>query len=419
MYCVKSEEFYPNNIEKLLELLCDEPEYVLEINSFARVNNPLTLSSLETKFKNLNFKKLDSTGYLMKEYSFTCKDEEMITTIKDRRCEVCGSKIIEHDDFEELVMMSDHARKTIKENNEKFLKTIVTKHYSVLKVLKMDFSEIIPFLGAGVSIPAKMPSWKEIIKMMSEDSDRISVIDDNLEQNNYLDCFPIIYASSQVYKDSSEIKKYFSTVFWKKEYSKVNSNHIDFLDLESKMIITTNYDCILDNLGRNKYLSRNFTEITDISILNKNNIIIHLHGSSNPLEMDSMIIDKVDYEGLYHNEHNKRRLQSLLGAKKILFFGYSLDDYYFIEELMKISEANNNYIDYYAIMINQRISELEEKSTLLKKIKYINIDVAIEETFEKEEGYIKKVDRSSEDVNTEIVLKVRYLIWYLKNKIYV
>lgn len=411
----KLEEFYPKNIDELLT----NSYNIVDINKFARKNNPVSIDSLEKELPQLDLKKINSFSGLKKEYSYSCQEEEFTKLIKDLSCEICEEKVVDHDDYVELACMNDELKKVIADSNEVILKEIVGNNLSVLKTLKKHFSEIIPFLGAGISIPVGMPSWPRIIEEMSKDSTRIDRINDHLKQGEYLDCFPILYDSSPVFKNKSGIKTFFSDTFWRKNYVFKDSNHRDFLDVEFPMIVTTNYDGVLEEVDENEYMSENFLDITDLHELKKNKTIVHLHGSSNPLMKDTMIIDKEDYQKIYNKEVQKRRLQTLLGTQRILFFGYSLDDYYFINELTEISKANNSYNEYYAIMINQDIKKLESKSSLLKQIKYINLNIETKITEEREDGFSRDISRSGDDVNNEIIVKIRFLLYYLRNKLYI
>ena len=73
-------------------------------------------------------------------------------------------------------------------------------------------------------------------------------------------------------------------------------------------------------------------------------------------------------------------------------------------------------------MINQDIPRLEAKSEILKKIKYINlkVDTQVTEVIENNgKKYTNTVDRTREELNTEIIEKVRFIIWYLKNELLV
>lgn len=414
----KFEQFYPDNFSTLLSSSVE----IIEINRFSRIQTPVTLDSLEKDFKNLEFNTLNSAGALTKEYSYSCGDEQIICNIKDMRCEYCKEKIVDHDDFDELVKMDDDLKALIKRINIKMLKEITGEYYTVLKQLKKNFANVIPFLGAGISIPAGLPSWPQIIKDMSEDNNRIDRINDQLEQGEYLECFPILYSSSAVYKNKNEVKKYFSDVFWKEIYKLKDSNHLDFLSIKAPLIVTTNYDHILEQVAGRDYQSYNFLELDDMTSLNNYKVILHLHGSAIAGKKNSMIIDKDDYEKIYKEDKEKRKLQTIFGTKPVLFFGYSLDDFYVIDEFTKIAEANNNYIEFYAIMINQDISKLEAKTEMLKKIKYINlkVDTQVSETIDENgKKFTRTEDRPIEEINDEIVRKVRFIIWYLTNELFV
>ena len=183
-----------------------------------------------------------------------------------------------------------------------------------------------------------------------------------------------------------------------------DNNYKDVINLNLPLIITTNYDDNIDIAGRDRYSSILFKDIEDIRSVENDNVIIHLHGYAKNIAKSSMVVTKEDYEELYEDEKSMRKLQSLLGNKAILFIGYSLDDYYFMDELIKICEANKGFSEYYAFMIN--VSQTELKSYMpdyYNMIKIISIDIS---------------ETDSGKFNEEVINRIRSYLRYINNNLY-
>lgn len=370
------------------------------------------------------FELMTRENYFHIEYSFNCDDEEQISYFPEKKCEICNEKIELHEDYEELFCLSDTIRKIVSDQNKLIFEESFSKQSGLLlDSIKKNLPDLMPFVGSGVSIPLGFPSWRGIIEKIAEglSDNKKAIIKDHLDRNDYLDCFEIIFSDkeNQLYKNIQEIKKHFSEEFNKKVDYSIDSNHKDIVNMKYPLIITTNYDLILENTkGAIKYETHVLSQIEDISSLKKERVVLHIHGVSSPSKKDTMVVDKNDYKKIYENEGIKRKLQSLLGDKVILFIGYSLDDHYFMEELMKVSQANNNYADYYAIMINSDLDILSTKLKYYDKIKIINLNVKVENILVKEDGFSKIVPRSDSEINNEIVDKIRFLIKYVNNELY-
>lgn len=335
------------------------------------------------------------------EYLISCNSEDYIDyKVLGTRCD-CGRKIEEHENKVNLYVIRDEFKQFYSEMNVKYTDQdpCWQNNKPILDEIR-DEENLVPFIGSEVSIPFGFPSWSQLVDKYSESCSENAKLGIKYNKNlgNFIECFNIIIkdTQNQKIKNQSDLKQSISKDFSLNGVDlNVENNYIDILKYDLPLIFTTNYDEILDSLGNEKYESIIFQEIEEMMSIEREKIIVHLHGSSRRTSKRQMVITKEDYENLYQNEDYSRKLQSLLGNKSILFIGYSLDDYYFMNELMKICASNRNFGSYYAFMINVDFEKLEVKIPVYyKAIKIINIK------------------------GEDIIDKISFYLSYIQNKIY-
>lgn len=372
------------------------------------------------------FNLMENSGFFKIEYSYSCDDEEMIDYIPEKPCEICEEKIENHEDYIKLFLISDDIKEEVSSVNNDTLVSIVGSGRGLLEEIRRNKRRLVPFLGAGISVPLGLPSWRTLIETISSnlsESSRIK-IKDCLDKGDYLSCFDTIFSDSnnQQYKNLEMVKRELSSSFGKDAPNYHNdSNHKDVINLNCPLIFTTNYDSTLEHFTGDSFESVVFSQIEDIYSIKEQKSIVHLHGVAGPTTKKTLIVDKSDYNKLYEDQNLQRKLQSFLGDRAILFIGYSLDDYYFMNELMKISESNEGYVEYYAIFINADMEKLKTKLNFLDKIKVININIDFETEktiIIEEKPFVNREKRMASEINDEITLKIRFLLNVIENKVY-
>ncbi|WP_108063554.1 tetratricopeptide repeat protein [Poseidonibacter lekithochrous] len=241
-------------------------------------------------------------------------------------------------------------------------------------------NKVIPFVGAGVSLAVKdkykvqeneeddklFVSWKKLLDKLA----------DGLLEHGKKDESDIVKLSLKIGENyleiADKIKKYYPLehLFFDKLEEVFDKKREDVYDesltlpksiwnLGQKFIITTNYDNVLDwsSPERVKHLDIQSDYELASSVREEINeeTILYLHGH---IDKKSNIVLTTDtYNRLYNDSEDaefKIALETLkvkLATKSFLFFGYSLDDEFFIDELEKVcNNFGNNSSEHYILL---------------------------------------------------------------------
>ncbi|PGM59904.1 SIR2 family protein [Bacillus sp. AFS053548] len=289
---------------------------------------------------------------ISKYFSYECQKLESIeyAVSLNEQCTFCGEILKDFQNnhiIRETYKLNSNFLELVKKAKDNQLKQYLFDDFYInLTKLKENSHRIIPFVGAGVSVPFKLPNWGQLLQGLEK-----GLIDENkiqynklIERGDYLRALTFLKRYSGYYKKESLIKKEIKDII-KKSYQKPPNNNLhninDLLKLNSQFILTTNYDNIISDYLRNYLddlvLPKNLQAIDDVQDLIDENQprAIHLHGNVD--EINSMIVTKEDYDELYGSEKIKHVLTSIMGNKKLLFIGFSFQDDYFKDLYEKIT----------------------------------------------------------------------------------
>ncbi len=224
------------------------------------------------------------------------------------------------------------------------------------KLLKKN--RLIIMAGAGISIdpPSNLRSWAglldEIIHFCLDQKKRLSA--DELKRFEKL----LIIAASQVKEDPikvasivrkavDDIKK----VAGKNTYEQINNalknnlsdtintalpnhNHTAIASTNYPYILTTNYDRLIERAAKKDFqnLAESSFTYEDAAVVAKNIYnneasIIHLHGDTNGINLDSIIFTAKDYQKIRRNYPGfNLTIQTLFMRYSVLFVGYGGND---------------------------------------------------------------------------------------------
>jgi len=239
----------------------------------------------------------------------------------------------------------------IKELNEKFIR-----------------GHVIPFIGAGLSMPFSVPDWGKLIrgcalKFGIEDVDGASflpMLDFNLEKYNYWEAVSII--KKYLLRNEEDIQQYVQEIVVKsipKDISGIDNNYVDLAISNFNIYFTTNYDHIIQNYIRPDCIPVNLKDVNDNlqTIINstEGKRVFHLHG--NVTDASSIVLSKYTYDKLYGLDVYKMMFSLFAGVKTFLFLGFSFDDI-FIREIIK---DNREYFKskHYIILANPDAKKIE------------------------------------------------------------
>ena len=249
------------------------------------------------------------------------------------------------------------------------------KDYKYLKSFPKPFLEdiannrCIPLIGAGFSKNAKipinetMPNWEELGKMISE----------CIPDFQYTNALDALSAYSFEYSRPNLIEKI--SDFLLVDQIKPGDTHRAFCELPFELVVTTNFDFLLENtyLSINKNC-RPIIEEDQLSISSSNYSVslLKFHGDLN--HPKRLIITEDDYDrflGTY--PMLSTYLSNLLITKTPFFIGYSLDDTDFRQIWQIIADRLGN-LRRQAYTIGIDFSQHEIARFERRNVKVINLE---------------------------------------------
>lgn len=326
--------------EESLEQLCTLAEVVKdEIFPKERLKH----YNIEIETLDIMLTELLRADFASKYFTYDCEvtDSVDFAVSLNEKCGHCGEVLINSDNhiIRESYKLNSNLLNNIKEYKKNQLKKYLIDDYRHnLDRLKSRSQKLIPFLGAGVSIPFNLPSWRELLLELDKGlsrADQEKYID-LVNEGDYLRALSFLKGYSVLYKSEQVIKRDIKEIV-KSRYIKVQNNYhhniLDIIKLDSQFIITTNYDNVIsDYLSdyRKKFVMPSTLETLDDlqDYLDEDEQrVIHLHGNIEPYK--SMIVTKEDYEKLYGEDKIIQIINGIMSNKTLLFIGFSFKDEYF------------------------------------------------------------------------------------------
>lgn len=201
-------------------------------------------------------------------------------------------------------------------------------------VEELAYRRGILFLGSGVSATAKKAdgtspdTWGDFLNHIRGLARNVSH-EDNVYIEDRLTCKDYLLALQAIYDkcDPGEYGKYLQDTYLRSEFQASNV-HKAIKKIDSKIVITTNFDKIYDNLCNEQgYIVINYEKTKAIvqNIKSPNNLIIKAHGTIEDVE------NIIFTASQYYNKQEKHPefyelLYSLFLTHTVVFIGYSLND---------------------------------------------------------------------------------------------
>ena len=208
------------------------------------------------------------------------------------------------------------------------------------------------FLGAGMSVDAGLPSWKELFSPLA---DELGI---DINETHYQ-----IYDVAQFYAN-----RFGTNELYKKIGHEINriiqsSKALDQLSLlQCNSIWTTNFDQVLEtNLAKRGRITNVISKESDLIScdLNKNINIFKLNGDIRDIQ--NAVITKNDLEKYpeYHNYYLAFFKRELI-TKSFLFLGYSFTDSLVLPCISELGRAfNNNQPHHFTILKRSKQKDFE------------------------------------------------------------
>ncbi|MDN3095150.1 SIR2 family protein [Enterococcus faecalis] len=208
--------------------------------------------------------------------------------------------------------------------------------------LKKKYHEkkVIPFIGAGLSVPFDLKPWPNLINELKEtllDSAHWPAVDFDLDIKNYQEAIESIKKFGYIADQPIQEKISLDYSLRKNELiPPIDNNYADLKKDNFKVYLTTNYDRLLDDYlpGVNGFNSlTDYTSNVPRLFENaKEKYLFHIHGCvSNP---DSIVISSEKYNSIYSDAKFDSFMTAFSSNYSFLFLGFSFDDV-FVQELVK------------------------------------------------------------------------------------
>jgi len=252
-------------------------------------------------------------------------------------------------------------------------------------------NKVIPFVGAGVSKDVKYKNgekafvnWKELLEILNQkvnDENKRNGIEYFLKSKNidYLQIADMIEKELSVNEFNKVLKETFDI-----DLSLIDETTLELAqtiwELNSKLIITTNYDKILNyscsDINKNYWdIEAPFEQAKLLRDGVENPTIWHIHGHID--NVDNIILTSKKYNELYttNSENSKYKsaletLRHIISSKSLLFIGFSLDDEFVINQLNRtIKIFGGNSHEHYVLC-----KQGSNQNTLNKNIKVIEYE---------------------------------------------
>ncbi|MFQ5631085.1 MAG: SIR2 family protein [bacterium] len=189
----------------------------------------------------------------------------------------------------------------------------------------------VAFVGAGLSIPAGAPSWKEFLKKLIDEGELDGMIENGNELRKHLDNGSYLEISEFVRKS---LGSHLSNQYLRRIFAislKPTENHKILVDIPFRGIITTNYDKILETAYTMlwsrppRILTWEDPASMGTVLYDKDFFVFKLHGDIDRFE--SIIMTSRDYDNvMFRNPHIRTFLHAIFLTSTLLFIGYSMND---------------------------------------------------------------------------------------------
>lgn len=227
-------------------------------------------------------------------------------------------------------------------------------------------NKLVPFIGAGLSIPFGLPNWRELISdyaKLFEIKGLASfqeMIQFELSNNDYWEALRAIkkYAN----RTDSDIQEFICKSIKDKinlQIDEESHNYSDLARMNFDIYLTTNYDHLLNKFLTSSYVPTNlkdFSGNTQNTLLNDGEKrIFHLHG--NISQQGSVVITQETYSKLYNDKKYDQLFSLLTGTKTFIFLGFSFDDIFIQRILKDINQFFNT--KHYILLDNPSKEQIE------------------------------------------------------------
>jgi hypothetical protein len=216
------------------------------------------------------------------------------------------------------------------------------------------------FVGAGVSLGAKLPSWQGLLQRMLEwgPQNGVSISKtDMAELRNHIKRGDLLLVAEEMSErlTPEKYQRFMHEVFTE-TCPEPTAAHKLIAGIPFSLALTSNYDTLLETAFGESLNTRvtvyTHTDIFDLLGANSRKafFVFKVHGDIN--RMTTVVLGRTDYRKLIHaNEQYRRALQLLFSTRTALFIGFGLTDPDLLLLLEELRETFKGYLrTHYALM---------------------------------------------------------------------
>lgn len=176
--------------------------------------------------------------------------------------------------------------------------------------------QLVLFVGAGASVSAGMPSWRQAVKRIA---DRLGI--EKISSEDYLR-IPQYYYNARGKKEYTQLMQ---DVFLHQRNLPSQLLHDQIIEFNTQTIITTNYDNLIEQAAeKNSEMIRVISKDSDLPYRKAGRELIKIHGD---FESGNFVLKEDDYLAYSRNfTLIENYIKSIIGTKVVLFIGYSFND---------------------------------------------------------------------------------------------
>jgi len=239
---------------------------------------------------------------------------------------------------------------------------------------------IIPFIGAGLSMPFIAMNWNELINTIAKKDNRYYAFSGKMEtllnKDSLFEAINLMKKESTSLRDEIDIQQAVSKIFVIHHENldrigfKTDNNYKDILKFRFRDYFTFNYDHIFEEIAEDSKISVSIKSLKDQTIdtqfltddgNNKCNLW-HIHGEYfNP---GSIVFTEESYANQYNNDKFWWNLHYFATTNVFLFMGVSFRDEFVKEFFLRTKDIFCKNIHYIMFSEDEKI---EDEDSLLNK----------------------------------------------------
>ena len=222
------------------------------------------------------------------------------------------------------------------------------------------FGDAVIFVGAGVSMDAGLPNWKQFLKECC-DAARGNAIDQPDVQfvENMIDGGEFLLAAEILQNMLRSDLPHLIRERFASEHLRPTEIHKAVASMQLPLVITTNYDRLMELAYPQTAQTLSWQRGEDILIFMKERKfgVVKIHGDV--ANQSSLVLTRTNYRELIHlNSSFKACMKTLLLTKTFFFIGCSLRDHDVLNQIEEAkSEFDSGFGPHFAIMLKSEVND--------------------------------------------------------------